>query len=83
VQLTGEVIPEGYRISVRDQGPGLTPARMAEMQRPLDAVNPTSGVFGGLMVVRQLLHSAGIALNIESQALVGTTMSFVIPPAHV
>lgn len=79
VHLIGEATPGGYRVSVRDQGPGLTSERMAMLGHALNAETGTGTTFGGLMVVHHLLHSRGIALEIESQPAGGTTMSFVIP----
>lgn len=77
IQVSGSQTSEGYRVVVRDQGPGLTTARLEELKRTLagsvDATKPS-----GLSTALLLLRSRGIELEVESTPLDHTTFAFTI-----
>ena len=74
--------PEGARIVVSDNGPGMTKRELARLQEGLRAtqggkVERRQGL--GIPLARQLVEGHGGTLTLESRKGVGTTAMILLP----
>lgn len=83
VRVRGELVPEGYRISVADQGIGMTEeeaARVFEKFYRADASHTTVGGVGlGMSIVKHIVKAFGGEIRVESAPGKGTTVTFTLP----
>jgi len=68
--------PEAIRLSVRDTGPGLTPAQLAQLFQPFNRLGQESGAEEGtgigLVVTQRLVHLMGGQIGVDSTPGVGS-----------
>jgi signal transduction histidine kinase/ActR/RegA family two-component response regulator len=71
-------------ISVRDTGPGITPAMLARLYTPFDRLGAdrtsVEGTGLGLALSKRLVEAMGGSLEVESAVGEGTTFSVGLPP---
>jgi PAS domain S-box-containing protein len=70
-------------VSVRDQGPGISPQDQARLFRPFERLEQTSeqvkGLGLGLVVCKALVEAHGGKIWVESEPGKGSTFSFTLP----
>ena len=68
--------PDAVRISVRDTGPGLVPAQLAQLFQPFNRLGQESGTEEGtgigLVVTQRLVHLMGGQIGVDSTPGVGS-----------
>lgn len=70
--------PPGIRISVADTGKGMTPAEAARAFEPYFTTK-ASGTGLGLAICREVMHRHGGAIDLQSSAGRGTTVTLTLP----
>jgi PAS domain S-box-containing protein len=88
VVLRGELLHQDeqsleLKFSVRDTGPGLTPAQIEHAFQPFEQVDDTlsrrhGGTGLGLAITRHLVHLMGGRMGVDSQPGQGSTFWFVV-----
>jgi signal transduction histidine kinase len=82
VELTAVTDTQAITITVRDEGPGLDPARIQYLERREGAAAPRPGETGlGLWVVRRLVAESGGRIKVGQPCGGGTAITIVIPLA--
>ncbi len=85
VRIRGDLIEEGYRISVADQGMGMTPEQVAKVfdkfYRADASDTAVEGVGLGMHIVKHIVEDHGGKIWVESELGKGTTVSFTLPLA--
>jgi signal transduction histidine kinase len=80
VELTATIDTEGISITVRDEGPGLDPARIHDLERRDARPAPHPGESGlGLWVVRRLVAERDGFVRVKQPANSGTAITITIP----
>lgn len=80
VLLSGRAHNGGYLIQVWDQGPGISEARLRQLNRPFaGSAAPDEGFGLGIHIVQTLCREAGYVFNIRSQPGRGTCCSLWLP----
>ncbi|WP_236048196.1 sensor histidine kinase [Paractinoplanes ovalisporus] len=82
VQVTGQVLPNGYGIEIEDRGLGLTPEAIDEINRRLvepPEFDPADSARLGLFVVAQLANRHGIRVSLRPSAFAGVTAIVLVP----
>lgn len=82
VRIRGDLVPEGYRISVADQGIGMTAEQAAKVFEKFyraDAHTAAGGVGLGMSMVRHIVEAFGGTIRVESAPGRGTTVTFTLP----
>ena len=83
VQLHAQADAAAVRVSVRDQGIGMTPQQQAELFQPFNRLGAQhtsiEGSGLGLVITRHLLTQMGSNLTVDSRAGVGSTFAFELP----
>jgi PAS domain S-box-containing protein len=87
IVIDGQPVDDGVKVSVHDQGIGLSPAqqeRIFERFYRVDnaSTRETQGVGLGLYIVRSIIDQHGGYVWVESEPGQGTTFSFVLPLSH-
>lgn len=87
VEVTLSADPNGApQFEVHDEGSGLSPEALELLNReePVESTRGTAGEKGsglGLALCRKLLGALGSRLEIDTEAGVGTTARFTLPPS--
>jgi signal transduction histidine kinase len=81
VEIAGERNGTRVRVTVRDQGPGLTPEQLSRVFEPLYQVDgsntrPAGGLGLGLALVKRLLEAHGTQVQVSSAVGQGSTFAF-------
>ncbi len=71
----------GARLTVQDDGEGMTDAVLAHAFEPLFTTKGAAGTGLGLPMVREIVELAGGRLSVESEPGTGTTFEVLLPPA--
>ena len=82
VQVSGQVLPNGYGVEIEDRGLGMTPEAIDEANRRLvepPDFDPTDSARLGLFVVAQLATRHGIRVSLRTSAFAGVTAMVLIP----
>jgi PAS domain S-box-containing protein len=83
VRIRGELVPQGYRISVADQGIGMTEEQTAKVLEKFyraDASHMAVGGVGlGMSIVKHIVEAFGGEIRVESAPGHGTTVSVTLP----
>jgi signal transduction histidine kinase len=82
VQVSGQVLPNGYAIEIEDRGLGMYPQAIDEANRKLREppdFDPTDSARLGLFVVAQLANRHGIRVSLRPSAFGGVTAIVLIP----
>ena len=82
VQVTGQVLPNGYAVEIEDRGLGMTPEAIDEVNRRLvepPEFDPSDSARLGLFVVAQLANRHGIRVALRSSTFGGVTAIVFIP----
>ncbi len=79
--------PETVRFTVRDTGPGISPADQARLFQPFSQLDPSNtrrygGSGLGLVITRELVRRMGGRIGFESAAGRGSTFWFTLPIAR-
>lgn len=79
--------PGQWALRVRDEGPGIAVELQPQLFQPFHRLHRDShpevpGVGLGLLLVRTVLHRHGGAVEIDSAANAGCTVSLVLPQPH-
>jgi signal transduction histidine kinase len=85
VTLCSATVEGGVRFSVRDQGPGISPAAIARIfERFWQSKEASTGGIGlGLYIVRGIVETHGGKISVESKLGVGTVFHVFIPDRSV
>ncbi|MGK5681213.1 nitrate- and nitrite sensing domain-containing protein [Actinoplanes sp. URMC 104] len=82
VQVTGQVLPNGYGLEIEDRGLGMAPEAIDEANRRLAEppdFDPADSARLGLFVVAQLAHRHGIRVSLRASAYAGVTAIVLVP----
>ena len=84
IYITLSRTEKGARISVRDEGPGLSPEDQAKLFGEFQRLSaqPTAGEKStglGLAIVRKIVEAHGGTVEVESRLGTGSTFGFIIP----
>ncbi len=84
VRVSAREVPEGVRVDVRDDGPGIAPADQALIFEKFRQAGDTltgkpQGTGLGLPISREIILHLGGRLWVESELGQGATFSFVLP----
>ncbi|TDO38293.1 sensor histidine kinase [Paractinoplanes brasiliensis] len=82
VQVTGQVLPNGYGIEIEDRGLGMSPEAIDEANRRLvepPEFDPADSARLGLFVVAQLAGRHGIRVSLRPSAFAGVTAIVLVP----
>ena len=85
VNVTAEIMANRLRLTIRDQGRGMTPQQMADIGAYVQFDRQTferRGVGLGLIIAQRLAEIHGGWLRMASEAGVGTTISVELPLAQ-
>lgn len=83
--LSARLAGDFVEISVSDEGPGLSPERMARLLEGAadDVVEPAAGPRIGLPVLKRIVESHGGTVGVESEPGRGSRLWFRVPAAAV
>jgi len=82
VQVTGQILPNGYALEIDDRGLGMSAEAIDEANRKLAEppdFDPSDSARLGLFVVAQLAHRHNIRVSIRASAYGGVTAIVLIP----
>ncbi|MEU8659983.1 nitrate- and nitrite sensing domain-containing protein [Actinoplanes philippinensis] len=82
VQVTGQVVPNGYAVEIEDRGLGMTPEALAEANRRLvepPDFDPADSARLGLFVVAQLAQRHNIRVSLRASSYGGVTAVVLVP----
>jgi signal transduction histidine kinase len=82
VNVTGQVLPNGYAIEIEDRGLGMSPEAIEAANRRLVELpdfDPANSARLGLFVVAQLAHRHGIRISLRPSAFGGVTAIALLP----
>lgn len=83
VQIRGNRMPEGYRVTVRDHGIGMTPEQVRQVfQKFFRADTSNTAIHGtglGLTIVKHIVEAHGGHIWLESEPGKGTAVNFLLP----
>ena len=83
--IKGDLFQGGYRISVADQGVGMTPEQVAKVfdkfYRANGSDSAVEGAGMGMHIVKHIVDDHGGKVCVESEPGKGTTVSFTFPLA--
>jgi signal transduction histidine kinase len=82
VQVTGQVLPNGYAVEIEDRGLGMTPEAIEEANRRLvepPDFDPADSARLGLFVVAQLAQRHNIKVSLRASAYGGITAVVLLP----
>jgi signal transduction histidine kinase len=86
VQITGQVVPNGYAIEIEDRGLGMTPEAIADANRRLadpPSFDPANSARLGLFVVAQLGARHGVKVQLRPSPYGGVTAVALVPSSLV
>lgn len=87
IRIHGELVKEGYRISVADQGIGMTPEQVdkvfSKFYRADASHTAAEGIGLGMSIVKHIVDAHGGRIWVESELGKGTTVSFTMPLCRV
>ncbi|GAA4925277.1 nitrate- and nitrite sensing domain-containing protein [Actinoplanes utahensis] len=86
VQVSGQVLPNGYAVEIEDRGLGMAPEAMEHQNRRLSEppdFDPADSARLGLFVVSQLAHRHHIRVSLRASAYGGVTAVVLVPGALV
>jgi two-component system sensor histidine kinase PilS (NtrC family) len=78
LQVEGTPLPGGYRLSVADDGQGMTAAEQADLFQPFRSYHRGTGGIG-MAIVYRLVQEHGGTLAVDSRAGRGTTIAVELP----
>ncbi|WP_433051264.1 sensor histidine kinase [Dactylosporangium sp. CS-033363] len=83
VQISGQLVPNGYAVEIEDRGLGMAPEAIEEanlrLAQPPD-FDPANSARLGLFVVALLAARHGVRVTLRSSAYGGITAVVLIPP---
>ncbi|SNY30534.1 sensor histidine kinase [Paractinoplanes atraurantiacus] len=82
VQVSGQVLPNGYAMEIEDRGLGMTTEAIDEANRRLAEppdFDPADSARLGLFVVAQLANRHGIRVSLRASAYAGVTAIVLVP----
>lgn len=83
IEVRLSIEPEGFDISVRDEGPGLTPDELVQIfdpyRRAVAGYAVRGGLGLGLFIVRGIVEAHGGRVSVESKVGKGSTFSLHFP----
>jgi signal transduction histidine kinase len=82
VQVSGQVLPNGYAVEIEDRGLGMTPEAIDEANRRLvepPDFDPADSARLGLFVVAQLSNRHGIRVSLRPSPYGGVTAIVLVP----
>jgi signal transduction histidine kinase len=83
VRIQGDLMPEGYRLVVADQGIGMTEAQGAKVFEKFYRADPSpaavDGVGLGMSIVKHVVEALGGAIRVASRPGRGTTVTLTLP----
>jgi signal transduction histidine kinase len=87
VTVSAAPVEDGVRLTIRDEGMGVTDEVRPKLFLPLEQGDDSStrrhgGIGIGLALVKMVLDAHGITLDFDSAPGMGTTVSFVLPLAE-
>lgn len=83
IRVVGKEQPQGWEITVSDQGVGMSPEQLERIFEKFYRVDATDTAIGGLglgmSIVKQFVEAHGGTIRIESVEGEGTSVSFTLP----
>jgi PAS domain S-box-containing protein len=83
IHIRGELVPEGYRLAVADQGIGMTEAQVAKVFEKFYRADlspaAVDGVGLGMSFVKHLVEALGGEIRVASTPGRGTTVTLILP----
>ena len=83
IVLKGELVPEGWKISVKDHGIGMSQDQSSKIFDKFYRANPSNskveGLGLGMSIVRQIIEEHSGTIHIESSLGTGTTITLHLP----
>ncbi|WP_433793699.1 sensor histidine kinase [Actinoplanes sp. CA-252034] len=82
VQVTGQILPNGYALEIEDRGLGMTPEAVDEANRRLvepPDFDPADSARLGLFVVAQLAQRHNIRVSLRASSYGGITAIVLVP----
>jgi PAS domain S-box-containing protein len=83
IRIQGDLVPEGYRLAVADQGIGMTEAQVAKVFEKFYRADPSpaavDGVGLGMSIVKHVVEAFGGAIRVASSPGRGTTVTLTLP----
>ena len=83
IRVVGEMCEDGFRVSVEDQGIGMTPEQVEKIfdkfYRSDDSETSPEGTGLGMAIVKKIVESHGGNIRVESELGKGTAVKFAIP----
>ena len=87
IVIYAEASNDGLRITVEDNGIGIAPNKIDQIQEPFtqlsDSLEPSSGTGLGLAIIRTFIEMHGGTLSVESEFGSGTRAILVFPPQRL
>ena len=83
IAVAAEETDEGWRITVRDTGPGLPPKAREHLFRPFQGGIRKGGTGLGLAISQDLIRGHGGQLSLVSTGAQGTTFAITLPKALI
>ncbi|MBT3821173.1 MAG: response regulator [Nitrospinaceae bacterium] len=83
IVLSTEDTNGGPRVSIKDTGTGMSPETSARAFEPFFSTKGEQGTGMGLSMVFGIIKHYGGSIGIESEAGVGTEISFTLPPSNI
>ncbi|MER7007214.1 nitrate- and nitrite sensing domain-containing protein [Dactylosporangium sp. NPDC000555] len=83
VQISGQLVPNGYAIEIEDRGLGMAPEAIEEANQRLlhpPEFDPANSARLGLFVVALLAARHGVRVTLRASAYGGVTSVVLIPP---
>ncbi|WP_432831060.1 nitrate- and nitrite sensing domain-containing protein [Dactylosporangium sp. CA-092794] len=83
VQISGQLVPNGYAIEIEDRGLGMAPEAIAEANQRLlqpPDFDPANSARLGLFVVSLLAARHGVRVTLRASAYGGITAVVLVPP---
>jgi signal transduction histidine kinase len=86
IRIRGDLVQDGYRISVADRGIGMTPEQVEKVFDKFYRADATDtaveGVGLGMSIVKHIVETHGGKIRVKSESGRGTTVTFTIPVAR-
>jgi len=78
IHISAGTFEAGWRISVRDNGPGIEPAYVEKIFRPLERLHGQAGAGMGLAICREIVQRHGGRIWVDSEPGHGATFTFTL-----
>ncbi len=81
IRIDARIQDEHIGLTIRDDGPGMDPDRIADLFKPWTTEGKRTGTGLGLAIVRRIVDRHGGTIEVESEPGTGTTFRIQLPVA--